>query len=144
MPRIDFYILGENKIPQRFVCNLVSKVIAEGNRIHIHAQSRDEAETLDDSLWTFRDISFLPHAMADQADAPDHPVVIGWPGSARTNADVLINLALEGPENPEQFERVLELVGSRDNNRQLARTRYRRYREAGYELHSHNMDQSHA
>ena len=70
MPRIDFYILAESNIPHRFVCNLASKVRAEGLRIHVQAESREQAVKLDDGFWTFRDISFIPHALADQADSP--------------------------------------------------------------------------
>lgn len=143
MPRIDFYILPEHNIPQRFVCNLTSKVKAEGYSVHIQAQDKNEAKKLDDSLWTFRDISFLPHALIDDADVEQHTVTIGWPDMDQNKTDVLINLTQNEPVETEDYTRILEIVSAEANSKQRARELYRSYREKGYELNTHNIDSSH-
>ncbi|MBT8131776.1 MAG: DNA polymerase III subunit chi, partial [Gammaproteobacteria bacterium] len=64
MTQIDFYILQDkgSALLGRFACRLVDKAWQRGLRCHINVESQDQAALIDDMLWTFRDISFLPHA----------------------------------------------------------------------------------
>ena len=140
MARADFYIVDEQATPHRFVCQLVEKVRQEGYDIYIHAASRDEAAILDGLLWTFRDISFLPHAAVDAAGAvEDCPVIIGWEGETPPARRVLINLSHAAPAQTDGYERIVEVVPSDPDARRQARVRYRDYRDKGLELHSHNI-----
>ena len=145
MPRADFYIVAEPSIPYRFVCQVAETVRKEGCDIYIHAASREAAATIDDLLWTFRDISFVPHAAIDSADAvEDCPVIIGWEGENPLQRQVFINLSGNLPEQPETYERIIEIVPSDPADRQQARLRYKDYRARGLEMHSHNIESGHA
>lgn len=145
MTRADFYIVPEPAVPYRFVCQLTERVRTEGYDMYIHTASREEAVTIDDLLWTFRDISFLPHAVIDSADAvEDCPVIIGWEGEAPLARRVLINLSGAAPDNPDAYERIIEIVASEPEGRRQARLRYKDYRARGLELHSHNIESGHA
>jgi DNA polymerase-3 subunit chi len=138
MARADFYIMGPGEDPRRFACSLANKAFKQGHRLHILATDRDQALTLDELLWTFHDISFLPHALLGEEDE-GVPVTIGWPGHAQAGGDVLINLTPEPPQQAGAFERVAEVVADDDDQRRRARERYRHYREQGFELHSHDL-----
>src|SRR5690606_20096103 len=106
-----------------------------------HAASRDDAVSLDDLLWSFSDISFLPHALADDpGKAAMAPIVLGWEGAAPAPAAVLINLSEAIPEFVADFERVVEPVQPLPGPRGRARERYRTYRERGWELYSHDLE----
>ena len=105
MTRADFYILGGGTSRARFACTLAHKAWQQGHRPYLLAPTREEAADLDDLLWTFQDISFLPHTLADDAGAGDVPVTVGWPGSA-AGGDVLINLTEDIPESAADFERI--------------------------------------
>ena len=132
-------------MPYRFVCQLADKVINEGYDMYIHTASREEAATIDDLLWTFRDISFLPHTVIDSADGvKDCPVVIGWDGETPLARRVLINLSGAVPDNPDTYERIIEIVPSEAESRHQARLRYKDYRARGLEMHSHNIVSGHA
>ena len=145
MPRADFYIVAEPSIPYRFVCQVAETVRKEGCDIYIHAASREAAATIDDMLWTFRDISFLPHASIDAMDsAGDTPIIIGWEGEQPQQRQVLINLSGAVPEHAENYERIIEIVPSEPAERNQARARYRDYRARGLEMHSHNIEPAHA
>ena len=145
MTRADFYIVSEQATPHRFVCQLVEKARREGYDIYIHAASRDEAATLDDLLWTFRDISFLPHAAVNAAEAvEDCPVIIGWEGATPPARRVLINLSGTVPANAHGYERIVEVVPSDPDARRQARVRYKDYRQRGVEMHTHNVGAAHA
>jgi len=140
MNRVDFYILQDQNSPEQFACAITGKLLRQGHAVHIHTDSRDNAAGLDDYLWTYKDISFLPHKLADDRDLPDTPVTIGWNGSAHPEAGVLINLGTDIPTCATAFARIIEIVASQDPPRTQARGRYRVYRERGYELHNHDIE----
>ena len=139
MARIDFYVLSENDADRRrFACALAQKAWKAGNSVCLLADDRQQAGELDDLLWTFRDISFVPHALMDSQDASTVPVLIGW--NEAGEADVLINLAGQIPSAADKFDRIAEIVGGNADERQAARERYRQYRSQGHELHNHNIE----
>jgi DNA polymerase-3 subunit chi len=138
MPRVDFYILPEQGVRERFTCDIASKIHRQQLELYIHTASKEEATALDDLLWTFKDISFLPHSLvgADNTDT----ITIGWEGMTASPRTVLINLSSEVPEFANDFERIVEIVPPEAAYKQQARQRYKQYREAGFELHNHEID----
>lgn len=146
MPRADFYILDTDTDPERFACSLANKAWKQGHTLHILAPDRDAALGLDGLLWTFHDISFLPHAMLGNDEAGEVPITIGWPEETLPQGDVLINLTAQLPDQAGGFTRVAEIVAADEGLRRQARERYRQYRERGFELHSHDLgsEQNHA
>lgn len=137
MSRVDFYILPEKSNRERFTCTITNKALHSGNSIYIHTSSREAASNLDDLLWTFHDISFIPHALSDQPDPPDSPVVIGWQSQVSDNYNVMINLTAEIPPFAERFARIVEIVAGSESEREIARNHYRAYRDGGHEMHDH-------
>lgn len=139
MARVDFYILPEqgDQDRRRFACALTQKAWKAGNRVCLLADDREQAGELDDLLWTFRDISFVPHALIGSQDADSVPVLIGWDDACES--DVLINLADSIPSAADKFDRIAEIVGGTATERQSARDRYRQYRSQGHELHNHDI-----
>jgi DNA polymerase-3 subunit chi len=122
MSRVDFYVLAGTGEPSRhkFACRLAEKAYRLNHTVHIHTASRQQAELLDELLWTFRDGSFVPHEL------------IG-------GQDLLINLTGEVPEMAGSFPRVAELVTSDEQSKQQSRKRFVHYRELGAELETHNI-----
>ena len=140
MTRVDFYILHNQNPPENFACALSNKIIRQGLNIHIHTESRESAVSLDDYLWTFNDISFLPHQLADSTDGIESPIIIGWNGIEPSGSNVLINLNTTIPDFAGSFNRIIEIVAANEPQREQARERYREYRQRGYELHNHDME----
>ncbi|MDZ7735281.1 MAG: DNA polymerase III subunit chi [Gammaproteobacteria bacterium] len=138
MARVDFYILPEqgDQDRRRFACALTQKAWKAGNRVCLLVGDREQAGELDNLLWTFRDISFVPHALADSQEAATVPVIIGWEDSgdnrdSTASAEVLINLAGRIPSATSKFDRIAEIVGGSAGERQSARDLYREYRSQG-------------
>lgn len=140
MPRVDFYVLPENSPQERFACFMTHKAWQQGNTIYIHTVSRELAETLDDLLWTFKDISFIPHEIMGKKPVCNEPVIIGWQDKPPEQYQVMINLTQDVPTCAEMFARIIEIVAGNNTDRQQARNRYRDYRDRGYELHNHTMN----
>ncbi len=141
MTQIDFYILSEQPAHNRDMlsCRLAEKVYKLGNRLYIHAASQTEASRVDDLLWTYRDGSFIPHEIYRKGQAMESPVVIGHHEEPDVEADVLINLAADVPLFFSRFERVAEIIGQQDEEKNSGRERYRFYRDRGYALKTHNI-----
>ncbi len=162
MTRIDFYLLdgssrrrstsslpgvvdstsaggdGAAASKDMAVCQLTNKAFLLGHRIYIHTADAVEAQRLDNLLWTFAAGSFIPHAITHDADA-NTPVIIGQDAPSEAFDDVLISLAPQVPECFSRFQRVAEVVGPGDAEKQQARERFRFYRDRGYELQTHNL-----
>lgn len=142
MTRVDFYLL-EGGDRNRAVCRLAHKAHGLGHRIYILADNPQQAVELDYLLWTFTDLSFVPHALhSPDADSdPDLPVLIGANAPPASHDDVLITLAAEVPAFFQQFRRVAEVVGPGEADKQQARRRFRFYRERGCVPHTHTLSE---
>lgn len=139
--RVDFYLNSDTgpDARLRLACRLVEKAYRLGHRVYIHAASRQQAQRLDDLLWTFRAGSFVPHAQVSQSRAQDHPVLIGDDGNAAQGADLLVNLSSSVPSFYSAFRRVIEVVGEDETERNSARQRFRFYRDQGLSPQSHRV-----
>lgn len=142
MTRVDFYIIEDSReqARQRLACRLAEKAYALDHTIYIHTDDRREAEQLDQLLWTFRDGSFIPHCLQDDKVADQATIVIGHDGEPEEHNQVLINLGNEVPAFFSRFERVAEVIAGDEQARQAGRARFKFYRDRGYELNTHNLD----
>jgi DNA polymerase-3 subunit chi len=142
MTQVDFYILGERAAGNRYLlaCRLAEKIYHQGRRIFIHTVSAEEARHMDRLLWTFRQGSFVPHAMQEKTDPSMTPVIIGSNGEAGEEHDVMINLAPEVPNFFSRFERVAELIDKEPEIKAAGRARFRFYRDRGYPLNTHDIN----
>lgn len=140
MTRVDFYVLPEGAGDKAsLACRVAEKAYLSGHRVYIHTRDESQLSRLDELLWTFKPGSFVPHERVD-SHTPDEktPVLIGIqppPGED----DVLVNLAPEVPECFERFTRIAELVDGQPEGRAQARTRFRFYRERGFDVQTHEL-----
>ena len=142
MARVDFYVLTQvdERARQMLACKLAEKAWRLDNTVYIHASSREDAERLDQLLWTFRDGSFVPHGLAGRNDGTESsPIMIGADDDGVGPRDLLINLCDEIPSFAEGFPRVAELVTSDESCRLASRKRYAAYRDQGHELNTHKL-----
>jgi len=141
MTRVDFYILQDGQPAEQtlFTCRLTEKAFKQGHQVYINTASGQQLKQLDDLLWTFRDGSFLPHGIYEAAAETIHPVLLGHAVEPEGPSDVLVNLSNEVPPFFSRFNRVAELVGGNEEQRQSARERYRFYKDRGYHLDTHDL-----
>lgn len=141
MPAIDFYILEEasNLKSQHFACRLLEDLHQHNEKIYIHTSTRDEAERLDTLLWTFKEDSFLPHNLYDPADEFPPAIQIGCKDAPKDHQHILLNLDRSVPSFYTQFQRVIEIVFSDPNVQQLARDRFKYYRDNGCNITTHKI-----
>ena len=141
MTRIDFYLLEQEQTEKaRFACRVADKAFRLGHRVYMHAPDEAQARALDDLLWTFQAGSFVPHVLLVAGEpAGEEPVLIGWTEPPDVWHQVLIPLTAEPPSFFPRFERVAEVVGNNDADREQSRARFRFYRDRGYALEVHRL-----
>jgi len=141
MTKIDFYVLpGESRLEREtMACRLIDKIYQLNRQVYVVTESQQDAQRIDDMLWTFRPGSFIPHCIDGANSTVQIPVVIGFKDNAPEMGDVLLNLTHEVPLFFSQFDRVAELVAADENSRALSRNRFKFYKDRGYELTTHEM-----
>ncbi len=137
MTRIDFYSNAEPKL--QVACQLTAKAFQQQMRVVIYAPDENVARSLDKLLWTYQAIGFVPHCLASHALAPETPVVIALDEGGIPHDKVMLNLHGETPPSFSRFERLIEVVSADEDDRRLARERYRLYRDRGYEIRHHDL-----
>lgn len=141
MTRVSFYILKGSEAHDRqvFACRLIEKAYKQGHHIYIHTDNAEQAEQVNQTLWSFRADSFVPHQLTDGSNADNCPVLIGHNTKPPRLMDLLINLGTEQPSFFSQFERVAEFINDDKQLKIMGRERYRYYQQRGYELTTHKV-----
>jgi DNA polymerase-3 subunit chi len=116
------------------LCALAERAFAADKTLFIQAGSPQDLDTLDDFLWTYGDISFVPHEKVTTGRAPEAPITLAWDLPAPPTADLIVNFAERAPDYFAACPRVVELVDHQPPERHAARQRYRAYQDAGYTL----------
>ncbi len=139
MAQVDFYILDrvDEQARNTLACRLAEKAWRLENTIHIHTMTQEDAQRLDELLWTFRDGSFVPHGIAGGENKA--PITIGFGDAAVEPCDLLITLCDEIPSFAGSFPRVAELVTADENCKAKSRQRYASYRDLGHKIDTHKI-----
>jgi DNA polymerase-3 subunit chi len=82
----------------------------------------------------------LPHCRVEHRLASETPIWVDHVAEHPGPAGVLINLQSSPPSFFSRFERLAEIVGLEEADVAAGRERYRFYRERGYELRSHSLN----
>jgi DNA polymerase-3 subunit chi len=140
MTAIDFYSHVDD--PLRTAAKLVVKAYRQHGSVRVLTPDAAASAALDRLLWQEPQVAFIPHCRLASPMAGETPVLIDESLEHAGPAGVLINLHAEPPPFFSRFERLAEIVGARDEEVIAGRTRFRFYRERGYELRTHNLSLS--
>lgn len=145
MTKIDFYLLASEDPATRwdFCCRLTEKVSSLGHRILISVDSLDEANHIDQLLWSFKPESFIPHRLILDSSKPTLPVEITYDHTVGDHRDVLLNLGKGIPEFFGSFSRLSEFVTEDNATKEWSREHYRFYRNQGYSIDTRPIDARH-
>ena len=141
MPRAAFYILTDTTLKARdlYTCRIIEKAFMSGHKIYVHTANQTDAQNFDTQLWTFRDISFVPHEIYQQDSNPDVPVLIGHNTTPPETRDILVNLTAETPSFYQQFQHIIAVIPNDDSLKKAARKQYQAYQKQGYEMEAFNI-----
>jgi DNA polymerase-3 subunit chi len=137
MTAIDFYAHVAD--PLRTVARIVVKAYRQNGSVRVLTPDAETTAALDRLLWQEPQVGFIPHCRLDSPTAAETPVLIDESLEHTGPAAVLINLRAEPPPFFSRFERLVEIVGEDEEQVIAGRTRFRFYRERGYELRTHKL-----
>ena len=148
MSRVAFHTGVADKVP--YACRLVRKARQQDLTAWVTGPM-EVLKRLDEALWVDVPADFLPHCLVD-------PVLPNWSMLRRTpvwlsegevNPEpgvsvpaVWIHLGGPSPLQPQQFAKVIEVVGEEPHERQAARQRWRDYETRGLSPVHHAADRA--
>lgn len=127
-----------------FTCRLAKRASDSGQTVFIWLDDPQRLDTLDRQLWTHDAESFLPHQIWS-GHLPFEDDVPIWLAAGDVlpqlpNNTVVINLSDDfWHQAPSVPQRVLEIVGNHAEQLAAARTRFAAYKQNGFTLEHHNM-----
>lgn len=143
MTALAFHFGAPDKVA--YTCRLLRKAVGSGARVLVLSDPQT-ARQLDNALWSVSPIDFVAHcdaAASDRMQGRSPVLLLDGPDadiSARAGAyTVMVNLTSEVPDGFASFDRVIEVVSLDDDDRQLARRRWRRYTELGFDIQKHDL-----
>lgn len=145
MTHATFYIISEeqcaedNEFQLHFACHQAAMSYRQGHKVYLLAADKAQAEQIDEYLWQLDPDNFVPHNLIGEGPRGGSPVEIGWPGLRHSGRrGILINLGKNAPNFAVTFSQVIDFVPCDENLKQLARDRYKQYRQAGIQLNTAN------
>ena len=142
MARIEFHILSTSgdDAKLRHACQVVEQLHQQQKPVFVYVDSEATAQKFDEVLWSFRDQAFIPHEVCTM-QSPTHPrisVLIGTGTIPTAFKPVLINLTDTAPPQSDNTSHMIEIVDASATHKQLARERYKQYRDQGHQLETIN------
>ena len=137
MTAVQFHFNVQDRMT--YACRLLRKALRTVDGISV-VGNEDELEKLNLQLWAFEPTEFLPHVFvrssSGRSAARDLTPLWLVPDLtlAPPSHSVLVNLRSEPVVSFEQFTRLVEVVSTRDDDREAARTRWRHYTKMGYAI----------
>jgi DNA polymerase III subunit chi len=144
MTQIDFHILQDASVEARwlYVCRFIEKVERLDHNILVVVDTLEEAQELDDLLWSFKPESFIAHQIlgGDEQARVEITYTLNAPAEhadAGVHNDVLINLGSQIPDYFSRFARLVEIVIQDPKILENTREHYRFYKQRGYPINQH-------
>lgn len=139
MTEIAFHFNAPDKVA--YACRLLRKAVAAGARLVVTGEA-ELLRRLDQALWTFAPLEFLPHSLAsgDARAVAASPVLLSERLEDLPHSQVLVNLGEQVPQGFERFERLIEVVSLDEADRQQARGRWKHYVDRGYAIVRHDLN----
>jgi DNA polymerase-3 subunit chi len=124
--------------PLDYACRLLRKAYRSGARVAVHGEPA-ALDRLDQALWTFEPLEFVPHAVLprDGADAQRlalSPIVLVKDGSAPAACRIGVTLAGHAVADVGALDRLIAIVGLEPEHREAGRLRWREYERAGHAI----------
>ncbi len=140
MTEVLFYTHADDKL--KTACALTAKALARKMRVMLFTADPAATDHLSRLLWSVPSTGFTPHCRSEDRLAPVTPVILDHRAEPLVHDQVLINLSGETPSFFSRFQRLVEIVGLEEADREAARTRFRFYRDRGYEIRTHQLGRS--
>ena len=133
MTEVLFYHL-QNAPLERVLPDLLERSLQRGWKAIVRAGSKERLEALNNTLWTYRDESFLPHGTAEDGPPELEPVFLTTEDDNPNAANVLFLVDGVEPGEVAGYERCVLMFDGRDAEAvATARTHWKTLKDAGHD-----------
>ncbi|WP_394249458.1 DNA polymerase III subunit chi [Vibrio profundi] len=141
MQTATFYIVNDDS-PQatvdgfnRYVLFLASHFAKQGAKVYLNCNDKQHAEMLAEYFWQADADQFIAHNLVGEGPKYATNIEIGYQDvKPNWNRQLVINVADNNTTFANAFAQVVDFVPCEEKAKQLARERYKIYRQAGYQL----------
>ncbi|SDH37246.1 DNA polymerase III, chi subunit [Vibrio xiamenensis] len=147
MSNATFYIVNPQS-PQahregfaRYVLFLAQHFAKQGAKVYLNCDDKSQAEWLAEHFWQVPPEQFIAHNLVGEGPKYATSIEIGHQGVRPSwNRQLVINIADNQTTFANKFAEVVDFVPCDEKAKQLARERYKIYRQAGYQLQTIEID----
>lgn len=141
MANATFYIISPDS-PQAsqssfmdYVFFLADFFTQQNAKIFINCENRTYAEELAEVFWNTSPERYIAHNLVGEGPQHGTNVEIGFQGvKPLWNRQIVLNLANVHTTFANQFTEVVDFVPCDENTKQIARERFKQYRQAGFQM----------
>ena len=133
MTEVLFYHL-QNAPLERVLPDLLERSLQRGWRAIVRAGGRERLDALNNTLWTYKDESFLPHGTTEDGPPEMEPVFLTTEEENPNGANVLFLVDGAEPGEVGGYERCVLMFDGRDSDAvATARTHWKTLKDAGHD-----------
>lgn len=139
---VRFYVFPHASRDARLqlACQLCEKAQQAGQKVVLLCEDEKIRADMDALLWSFRDASFVTHALPGSELAAEAAVLLLVPPERAQCCDVVINLSLDHqPDMPRGCTRVFEIVTTQPAVLDATRKRFAAYRARDLHPETHKL-----
>jgi len=142
MTEVAFHFNAVDKLA--YACRLLRKAFSTSAKVIVTGQA-EQLQILDADLWTFDPVAFIPHCFADAPESAilSSPIILAVTAEqlpmSLPHHQIMVNLGQSLIKGFETFERVIEVVSLAEDDKAMARQRWKHYAERGYPLLRHDL-----
>ena len=118
---------------------MAKRAYDDGRKLIVYTPSPKLADEFDRLLWTFSQLSFVPHVKASHPLAAETPIIIASDDSGLPHHEALLNIGDDPPPFFSRFDALREVVSSESEDRARARARLKFYKSRGFDIQTHDM-----
>ncbi|MEF1255827.1 DNA polymerase III subunit chi [Vibrio sp. M260112] len=141
MANATFYLIAEQSHQatpdgfEEYILFLTRHFAKQGAKVYLNCNNKSHAEQLAERFWQADSSEFMAHNLVGEGPRYATNIEIGYQGVKPSwNRQLVINLAENETTFANKFAEVVDFVPCEEKAKQLARERYKIYRQAGYQL----------
>lgn len=95
---------------QKILPKLLESIISKGNNVHVLCENEEQMKKMDDYLWTYEQLSFLPHATEADEILDKQPIVLSTKEEVHNNASVAVVFNNMLPQTCNKFSKIIYIA----------------------------------
>lgn len=136
-----FHILREQDDLYLSTCKVIKEYYHLGNKIIVLCDDKEQVNNLDKLLWTFEQVSFIPHTSDINYD-PITSVLLLDKNYANKNInkkDYNVILNLTNDTILDDVEIIIEIVGNNNEQKKISREKYHFYKKNNIDVRHNSL-----